>query len=273
MTKSRIPETDHGIQGKIAVAQYDQMQRSFRDKGWMETPALLKYDITNGQALEIGHGPGYLGLEWLKQTEGTTLVGLDISPDMGTLAQRNAQEYGLTARAQYRLGNCDHLPFDDNTFDAVFTNGSLHEWANPRSAFDEIWRVLKPGGHYFISDLRRDMSFLMRAFLWLSVRPTAMRPGLLTSVGAAYTPQELQDLIAKTRLKDGTVVGNLIGVEISGVRGFTREEHRRRSFDGCDDDAVCAIDARIQLSVRLGQIPLLQFERSVVSENIKPSFR
>ena len=218
MTKPRNPETDHGIQGEITVAQYDQMQRSFRDKGWMETKALLESGVTQGHALEIGHGPGYLGLEWLKQTQNTTLAGLDISPDMYTLVKRNAQEYGQTARTQYHLGNCDQLPFDDSTFDAVFTSGSLHEWANPQCAFDEIWRVLKPGGRYFISDLRRDMNFLVRGFLWLSVRPTAMRPGLLTSVGAAYTPEELCGLLEKTRLKAGKIIANAIGVEISGVK-------------------------------------------------------
>ena len=143
MTKTRIPETDHGIQGEITVAQYDQMQRSLRDRGWIETSSLLKYGIVNGQALEIGPGPGYLGLEWLKQTKDTCLVGLDISPDMQSLAQRNAQIYGLIDRTEYRLGNCDQIPIDDNTFDAVFTSGSLHEWANPCGAFDEIWRVLK----------------------------------------------------------------------------------------------------------------------------------
>ncbi len=218
MTKPRIPETDHGIQGEITVAQYDQMQRSFRDKGWMETKALLESGITQGHALEIGHGPGYLGLEWLKQTENTTLTGFDISPDMSTLAQRNAQEYGMAARAEYRLGNCNHLSFDDNTFNAVFANGSLHEWAEPQSAFNEIWRVLKPGGRYFISDLRRDMNFLMLGFLWLGVRPTAMRPGLLTSVGAAYTPDELRALLSQTRLKMGQVNANAIGVEVSGTK-------------------------------------------------------
>ncbi|MBN2119387.1 MAG: class I SAM-dependent methyltransferase [Anaerolineales bacterium] len=218
MTKPRIPETDHGIQGEITVAQYDQMQRSLRDRGWMETKALIASGITQGHALEIGHGPGYLGLEWLKQTENTTLTGFDISPDMSALAQHNAQEYGMTARTQYRLGNCDHLPFDDDTFDAVFTNGSLHEWANPQSAFDEIWRVLKPGGRYFISDLRRDMNFLMLGFLWLGARPATMRPGLLTSVGAAYTPGELRTLLDKTHLKNGKVNANAIGVEISGLK-------------------------------------------------------
>lgn len=218
MTKSRIPETDHGIQGEVTVSQYDQMQRGFRDKGWMETKALIDCGITQGCALEIGHGPGYLGLEWLKQTKNTTLVGFDISPDMSALAQRNAQEYGVEARAQYRLGNCDHLSFGDNTFDAVFTNGSLHEWANPESAFDEIWRVLKPGGRYFISDLRRDMNWFLRGFLWLSVRPTVMRPGLLTSVGAAYTLGELRTLLDKTCLKGGKVSANIIGVEVTGMK-------------------------------------------------------
>lgn len=218
MTKPRIPETDHGIQGEITVAQYDQMQRSFRDKGWMETKALLGSGITQGCALEIGHGPGYLGLEWLKQTQNTTLIGFDISPDMSVLAQRNAQEYGVAARTQYRLGNCDRLSFDDNTFDAVFTNGSFHEWANPESAFDEIWRVLKPGGKYFLSDLRRDMNPILLGFLWLSVRPISMRPGLLTSVGAAYTPDELSILLDKTCLKDGKVSANAIGVEVTGMK-------------------------------------------------------
>ena len=218
MTKPRVPETDHGIQGEITVAQYDQMQRSFRNKGWIETPALLKHNITQGLALEIGHGPGYLGLEWLKQTMDTRLIGLDISPDMQALAQRNAQAYGLTGRTDYRLGNCDQLPFGDNVFDAVFTNGSLHEWANPCGAFDEIWRVLKTGGRYFISDLRRDMQGWMHAFLWLSVRPTAMRPGLGSSIGAAYTPEELAALIARTRLREGKITSNLIGLEISGVK-------------------------------------------------------
>ena len=218
MTKPRIPETDHGIQGEITVAQYDQMQRSLRDRGWIETPSLLKHNITKGLALEIGHGPGYLGLEWLKQTTGTRLVGLDISPDMKALAQRNAQAHGLADRTQYHLGNCDQLPFDENAFDAVFTSGSLHEWANPCGAFDEIWRVLKPGGRYFISDLRRDMSRLMQAFLWLSVRPKEMRPGLGTSIQAAYTPSELQAMLAKTCLKEAKVTSNMIGVDISGAK-------------------------------------------------------
>ena len=218
MIKPRIPETDHGIQGQPTVAAYDQMQRALRDKGWIETEALLKAGINEGVALEVGHGPGYLGLEWLQRTQNTTLVGLDISPDMNALVKKNAGDYHLSERTQYRLGNCDRMPFEDQSFDAVFTNGSLHEWANPRAALKEIWRVLKPGGHYFIADLRRDMNFFLHIFLWLNVRPVSMRQGLNTSIQAAYTPAELRELITGTRLENAVIHANAIEISISGSK-------------------------------------------------------
>lgn len=59
-----------------------------------DTSLVLKAGIMQGLALEVGLGPGYLGLEWLKKTEGTRLKALEISPDMITIAERNAKEYG-----------------------------------------------------------------------------------------------------------------------------------------------------------------------------------
>jgi len=212
--KARIPETDHGIQGEVTVAAYDIMQRNLRDKGWIATNDLMKSGITSGHSLEIGHGPGYLGLEWLSKTEGTTLTGLDISPDMHALAIQNASQYELSERVNYQLGNCDKLPFLDSQFDAVFTNGSLHEWENPIGALNEMWRVVKPGGICFISDLRRDINIFVCAFLWLGTKPNSIRSGLMTSIHAAYTPQELKEMLHKSKLKGGVVESNLIDVKI-----------------------------------------------------------
>lgn len=137
--KTRVPETDQGIVGEFSVSMYDQMQRNLRDRGWIETKALLKSGIGGGHALELGSGPGYLGLEWLRSTQKTTLTGLDISPDMIALAQKNAREYGLEGRTSYVKGSGSEMPFDDCSFDFVFTNGSLHEWVEPRATFDQIW--------------------------------------------------------------------------------------------------------------------------------------
>jgi ubiquinone/menaquinone biosynthesis C-methylase UbiE len=218
MTHPRIPETDHGIQGVVTVTHYDEMQRHLRDKGWIETQSILKSGIHQGHALEVGHGPGYLGLEWLKYTRNTRLTGLDISPDMTALATQNAREYGFEDRTQYKSGRGDQLPFEDDNFDAVFTNGSLHEWTNPEGTFDELFRVLKPGGRYFISDLRRDMSIFMRWFLSRGTKPVSIRPYLFTSIDAAYTPAELKEMVAKTHLRDASVTGNLIRLTISGQK-------------------------------------------------------
>ncbi len=50
MTKPRIVETDSGIQGEYDVNLYDRMQRNLRDKGWIETNAIIKSGITAGKA-------------------------------------------------------------------------------------------------------------------------------------------------------------------------------------------------------------------------------
>ncbi len=176
MPRARIVETDQGIQGEFTVEIYDQMQRRFRDKGWIETKAIIQSGITGGSALEVGPGPGYLGLEWLKLTAGTQLTGLDISPDMICVARRNAAEYGLTERTEYLENSGATMPFEDNKFDASFSNGSLHEWADVSKTLAEIWRVLKPGGRLFLSDLRRDMVAPVKWFMWLVTRPKEIRP-------------------------------------------------------------------------------------------------
>ena len=189
-----------------------------RDKGWIETDAIIKSGIQYGHALEIGPGPGYVGLEWLKHTDGTSLRGLDISPDMIHLAESNARAYGLSTRVKYVHSDGSRMPFKDHEFDAVFTTGSLHEWEDPRSTFNEIWRVLKPGGRIFVEDLRRDMPVFVKWLLWMSAQPKEIRPGLTTSINAAYIPEELEGLIKGTGLAACKVTGNFIGLTITGTK-------------------------------------------------------
>lgn len=217
MTKPRVKETDHGIQGDgRIIAAYDEMQRNMRDRGWNKAGALVKQGLTCGHALEIGPGPGYLGLEWLKSTQGTQLTGLDISPDMIALASQNAQQYGLLDRVEYRLGNGDALPFADQQFDLVFSNGSLHEWQHPDQTFTEIVRVLKPGGKWMVTDLRRDLSLPVKWFLWWGTRPAFIRPWLNSSIDAAYTPAELEQMLHAAGVHGCQVGADPFGVTVTG---------------------------------------------------------
>jgi ubiquinone/menaquinone biosynthesis C-methylase UbiE len=110
------------------------------------------------------------------------------------------------------------MPFDEGSFDAVFTNGSLHEWADPRATFNEIWRVLRVGGRYLISDLKRDMPVLLHWFIRLSTKPKGMRPGLETSIGASYTRSELEELVKGTRFEGCKIDSAAIGNTLTGVK-------------------------------------------------------
>lgn len=218
MTRPRVPETDSGITGEYNVQIYDQMQRDLRDKGWIETRQLIQEGISSGIALEIGPGPGYLGLEWLKKTEGTSLKGLEISEDMIAIAKKNAAEYNLLDRVEYSKGDAQRMPFEDKYFDAVFTNGSLHEWAQPENIINEVDRVLKPGGRYFISDMRRDMNILARWFLLLFCQPKSMRPGMISSINASYILPEIEIMLPKTRLQGWQAKKNFLGIVITGQK-------------------------------------------------------
>ncbi len=171
MTKQRIIETNEGIQGEMTVAVFDRFARNMRDRGHYPIEAIIRSGIHAGHALEIGPGPGYVGLEWLRRCPDATLTGLEISPDMIRLAEKNAREYGLTARAEYAPGSCLSIPFPDGHFNAVFSNGSLHEWEDPAQALNEAVRVLKPGGRLFVADMRRDVNPLIKWMIYLTAKP------------------------------------------------------------------------------------------------------
>ena len=218
MVKPRIVETEEGIQGEFNVETYDRFMRGMRDRGWIETNLVLKAGITQGLALEVGPGPGYLGLEWLKKTQGTKLKALEISPDMIAIAERNAKEYGLQDRVTYVKGDAREMPFDDNTFDAAFTNGSLHEWSQPKQILNGIHRVLKPGGRYLISDLRRDMNPLVKWLMWIFTKPKEIRPGLVSSINASYTPEEIRAMLDESDLTQPTIGTAPMGLVVTGVK-------------------------------------------------------
>ena len=216
MSKSRVVETNEGIQGEFDVALYDQMQRHLRDRGFIETKQLIASGMSAGSALELGPGPGYLGLEWLKRTANTTLVGLEISPEMIALAERNAAHYGLAARAHYMLGDGAAMPFAEGHFGAVFSNGSLHEWADPRATFAELWRVLRCGGRLYVSDLRRDLRLPVRWFLQALTKPRQMRSGLASSIAASYTLSELEALLRGSALgEQAKLSANPVGLVVT----------------------------------------------------------
>lgn len=219
MVKPRIVETGKGIQEEWIADEYDRLMRKDRDKGILYTKDIIKSGIKDGSVLEIGPGPGYLGLEWLSKTENTTLTGIDISARMVSIAGKNANDYGFSAKkVKYIEGDAHELPFDDVSFNNVFSNATLHEFSEPLKVFNEISRVLKPGGRYYLSDLRRDMNPVIKYFMTKSTKSAELVSGLISSINAAYTKKEIEELMQQSYLKEYTVSINPFSIFVRGIK-------------------------------------------------------
>jgi ubiquinone/menaquinone biosynthesis C-methylase UbiE len=218
MVGPRIVETVEGIQDEEIVKMFDDLKRMLRDRGLLETKEVIKAGVKSGYVLEVGSGPDYLGLEWLKNTKETKLTGLEISVNMIKVAQKNTKEYGLESRVRYVKGDAHRLPFTDNKFDGVFSCESLHEWEDPVVVFNEIYRVLKSGGKFFIGDLRRDINPLVKFLIKIFIRSRDMKEGFLSSIKAAYAPGEINEILKSTDVKSYKVHTDFMGLSIIGQK-------------------------------------------------------
>ena len=116
-----------------------------------EIPQLLHLEESSS-VLEIGCGSGGYALHLVK-TVGCSIVGLDVNEPGVHNANQLARTSGLAARAHFQ--HCDaskSLPFNDNTFDAVFSNDVLCHIPGRPKVLCEMFRVLKPGGRMVFSD-------------------------------------------------------------------------------------------------------------------------
>mgnify|MGYP000415727245 CR=1 FL=1 len=114
--------------------------------------------------LELGHGPGHLQAELLRQ--GRFCVGIDASPQMSRLASRNLTRQGLSPRLVTALGQ--QLPFPSGSFECLAATFPTEYIADP-ATLAEIHRVLTDGGKAVILLLAwiTGKSPLHRALSWL----------------------------------------------------------------------------------------------------------
>ncbi|MDA3819431.1 MAG: arsenite methyltransferase [Candidatus Delongbacteria bacterium] len=80
------------------------------------------------------------------------VTGIDFSEEMVEKARHNVRKAGFD-NMNFMLGDIDNMPFKDNQFDVVISNCVLNLVPDKEKAISEIMRVLKPGGHFCISDV------------------------------------------------------------------------------------------------------------------------
>eukprot|EP01015_Nassula_variabilis_P005189 TRINITY_DN1374_c0_g1_i1.p1 TRINITY_DN1374_c0_g1~~TRINITY_DN1374_c0_g1_i1.p1 ORF type:complete len:292 (-),score=83.00 TRINITY_DN1374_c0_g1_i1:63-938(-) len=109
--------------------------------------------------LDLGCGAGmdlYLASP-LVGDEGKA-CGVDLSKDMIEKGKKICEKYGYK-NVEFHYSSIEKMPFDDGTFDVVISNCVLNLVPDKIAAFEEIYRILKPGGNFIVSDilLKKDL--------------------------------------------------------------------------------------------------------------------
>jgi len=105
--------------------------------------------ITEGICIDAGAGSGMLGTSLAKITDLEVYL-MDILPENRGYAEGNIRQESLEDRCWFIRGDIVDMPFEDDYADLIISRGSIFFWDDLKAGFNEILRVLKPGGKTFI---------------------------------------------------------------------------------------------------------------------------
>ncbi len=151
--------------------------------------------------LDLGSGAGFdcfLAADRVGKTG--RVIGVDMTAEMIEKARENARK-GDYENVEFRLGEIENLPVADNTVDVVISNCVINLSPDKKRVYEEVFRVLKPGGRVMVSDIAL-----------LKELPAALKGNIAAYVGCiagATNREEYLATVAAAGFKDVEIVNEV----------------------------------------------------------------
>lgn len=193
----------HAMFERIAP-HYDFVNRVMtggRDRVWRQL-AVREAGLRPGdRLLDLATGTGDMALEAVRQAPGACVVGADFTLKM---MQRARAKPGA-ASVRWTGADALHLPFPDESFDAILSGFMARNVIDVAGAFAEQYRVVRPGGRVVCLEIARTpTAFIKPAFRLYFYGLIPILGGLLSGQPEAYTylPDSLNEFLTPDELAD-----------------------------------------------------------------------
>jgi SAM-dependent methyltransferase len=151
--------------------------------------------------LDLGSGPGldcFLAAD--KVGKNGKVIGIDMTHEMLAKARDNARK-GNYSNVEFRLGEIENLPVADNSVHAVISNCVINLSPDKQRVFQEMYRVLKPGGRMMVSDivLSKELPDFMKN----------SKKAYIRCISGAVTQDDYLQMIKASGFQNVSIVGEL----------------------------------------------------------------
>ena len=134
-------------------------RRAAHEMSWLSAIVPFR-SFAAHRVLEVGCGAGYDAFEFCRH--GAMYTGIDITPENIDRTRKHLGFYGFAP--ELVVADAQELPFADESFDVVYSNGVLHHTADIAQSLREACRVLVPGGRIWVVVYHRTS-----VFYWLTL--------------------------------------------------------------------------------------------------------
>lgn len=189
--KQQVAQMFDDISGK-----YDFLNRLLSlgiDRRWRQKVRKAMSANNHTRILDVATGTADLAIE-LSRIKNSDITGIDISAGMLKKGDEKIARAGLKKQIHLQLADSEDLPFNDAEFDAVAVAFGVRNFENLQAGFQEMLRVIKPGGHLYVLEFSKPKNKLFSGLYWFYFKKVLPVVGRLvsTSVNAySYLPRSV----------------------------------------------------------------------------------